>query len=213
MIIRASDLIKSSASFIKYKQDREMKPYVSEGMKRGESFQLANTPSGGNIFVEMQGKYKIDNDLEIRFSNDYINIEKPEYICEIKSVFNEPENWYKASCIIGTAFYKTLIIASAKKNMCELTTAPFELERNGNIEHIIKVKKNIDYYLQFGNAFYLIELKDHKPILSFYTDKAQASLDWDSAKEWDRTYHRKLEWKMLHEFIVVTPKSPIIMSL
>lgn len=213
MIVRASDLIKSSASFIKYKQDKEMKPYVSDQMKQGEEFQIANTPKGPGIFVEMQGTYNINEELEIRFTNDYVNQNKPPYICEIKSVFNEPENWYKASCIIGTAFYKSLIIASAVKNKCELVTAPFEFERNGNIRLAIKVKKNIDYYLQFGENFYLIELKDHNPIISFYTDKAIASLDWDSAKEWDRTYFRKLEWKMLHEYIVVIKKSPVIMSL
>lgn len=190
---------------IKYQRDHNTPVVVTEGMKIGEDFQKEVTPEGPGIYVEMQGMYNMGNGIEIGFSNDYVSkiIGEPWYICEIKSVRDKAPDWYKASCIIGAAFYKALVIGSAKHGLTKLVTAPFEYERNGNISHTIEIPCHIDYILQFGYNRYKIELSDYKAILAFFEDKARQTLDWTTAKQWDNVYHKNM-WSMLKGFIQVT---------
>ena len=208
MIIRASDLVKKSCMAMKYHRDHNLPVVVTEGMKIGEAFQKEVTPEGPGIYIEMQGIYDMGKGIEIRFSNDYVALEENiPYICEIKSVRDESPDWYKASCIMGAAFYKALIMGSAKNGLTHLETAPFEYEVNGNITYTIEVPSDIDYILQFGYKQYKIELIDHKAILAFFEDKAIQSLDWTTAKQWDAVYNKNM-WSMLKGFIQVTACNP-----
>jgi hypothetical protein len=195
---------------MKYKRDYNTPIVITEGMKIGEAFQKEVTPEGPGIYIEMQGIYDIGKGIEIRFSNDYVSLnDSIPYICEIKSVRDESPDWYKASCIIGAAFYKALIMGSAKNGLTHLETAPFEYEVNGNITYTIEVPSDIDYILQFGYKQYKIELIDYKAILAFFEDKAIQSLDWPTAKQWDIVYHKNM-WPVLKGFIQVTVWNPFL---
>ena len=190
----ASELCRRSALALKYRRDNNIVDSVNENMLAGEKHQLAYTPQ--NAFPEMRGTF-VHNYININFCIDYIV--PNEYACEVKSLRID-ENWYKAACIVQCGFYKAMIMSGVNN----FQTATFMFEKT-NVRHELLVDKNIPYYLQYGMDSYLIETDKPERIVDFFVDKAIASLEWDTAREFDNKFKRH-EWPILKNYIQVHKK-------
>jgi hypothetical protein len=184
-MLSASDLIKKSAMQIKYLRDHTVEKVVTPSQLEGEQFQ--NTQAIDLEAVqEMRGIYK-KNDLMIFFVNDMI---LPNRIIECKSVdlSRETPDWYFESSVLQAAFYKSLLMNTNGI----LTTPTFKLNK-GYKNTTIKVDPNIEYQLLFGSVYFSIQItkKQSLKIIQYFVDKAIATYDWNTAKEYDRVHKFK----------------------
>lgn len=180
----AKDLCSRSCMQIKmFTEHPELRPKPNINVNEGVSFQHQIALNTENVIgEEMRGTYNEDN-IWINFSNDIVC---ENQIIEVKSIRETPEQWYFEACVLQCAMYKALLEKSNKK----LVTATFYAEM-GNPVVETSVSKNVDYYLQFGNDRYLINVKNPDKIVDFYVKKAKASMDWATAKEFDNQYKHK----------------------
>ena len=142
------------------------------------------------IGEELRGTY-INGNICINFSNDIVCKDK---IIEVKSVNREVEDWYFNSCVLQCALYKSLLLKSNK----QLITAKFYSDL-GNPIVKTTVDDNIKYILYFGEKKYNIIVVNPDSIIEFFINKAKASFDWDSAKEFDLNYKFK-EYETLKNY-------------
>ena len=187
----AKDLCSRSCMQIKmFDLHPELRPVPNVNVNNGVNYQhqIASTMED-LIGEEMRGTFAKDGIL-INFSNDIVCKDK---IYEIKSVTREAEDWYFKSSILQCAVYKSLLLKSNKK----LVTSKFFVEL-GNPYIETNVNENVSYYLKFGDDLYIINVNNPDKIVEFVYNKANASLDWDKAREFDFNYKRK-EYETLED--------------
>lgn len=192
----ASDLIKKSASQIKYLRDKAER-YVSNRMLLGEAFQKKVIKQKNADADEMRGIYQQDN-IIIFFSNDMI---KDGKVVEIKMVNDEKDCplWYFKSSILQTAFYKALLM----KSNGILSTPTFRIKEGYN-KKTIKINPNTKYNLIFGKEEYSIEVTNKEKIVNFFINKAKVSLlSYNDTKLYDFKYKFK-EYDNLKDSFIFT---------
>ena len=121
-------------------------------------------------------------------------------VLKVKSVIDgsNVEDWYFNSCVLQCAVYKSLLDKSNK----HLITSKFFADM-GNPVIETTINNDIKYYLRFGNSLYLVEVTNTDFIVDFIVKKAVASLEWDSAKNFDAKYKHK-EFETLKDYFTVS---------
>lgn len=197
----AKDLCSRSCMQIKmFNEHPELRPKINENIKKGISFQDILARKFNNLIgQEMRGSFINDN-ICINFSNDLVCSDK---IVEVKSVNKEPEEWYFNSSCLQTAIYYALLKKSNKK----LVTSKFYSDLGNKIVET-KVNDNVDYYLQFGNKTYKVEIINLQNLINFLLNKANACLYWETAKTFDSNYKHK-EFDTLKDSFVITEVKPL----
>lgn len=142
---------------------------------------------------ELGGVFNYD-DISIYFSNDIVCYDK---IIEIKQVNGQYEDWFLKNSMLQCALYCSFIRLGSNY----LTTSNFFL-KEGNDKKSIIVNPNIDYFLQFGNKLYKINVYNPTMIVNFFLNKAIASLDYESAKQFDNLYKHN-EFELLKKYFRV----------
>ena len=180
----AKDLCTRSCMQIKmFDEHPELRPKPNINTNNGVSYQHTIALKTDNVIgEEMRGSYCEDN-IWINFSNDIVCNNK---IIEVKSVNREVEKWYFENSILQCAVYKALLHKSNKR----LITSTFYAQM-GNPLIETSVDNNIEYYLQFGEELYKIEVTNPDKIVKFLIDKAKASTDWTMARDFDSKFKRK----------------------
>lgn len=188
----AKDLCSRSCMQIKFFDEHpELRPKPNININEGVSFQHQIALNTENVIgEEMRGSYCIDN-IWINFSNDIVC---DNQIIEVKSV-RDFELWYFENSLLQCAVYKALL---EKSNNKKLVTATFYADL-GNPVVETEIKDNINYYLQFGDKRYLINVTNPDKIVDFYVKKAKATMKWTTAKDFDDKYKHK-EYNELKDF-------------
>ena len=190
MNFSAKDLCSKSAMQIKYLRDNPNKRTVTQNMLNGSEFQKSIFHSNSKaLYSEMVGCYTtFDNEIKIYFSNDIITNKS---IIEVKYVSGNYEDWFLENSILQCAFYKSLIMMGCTS----LKTASFVNEP----KKMIKISRDIDYYLKFGDRIFKIEVIHPEGIFGFFLCKAKHTMNYDDAKKFDEMYKRK-EFNTLSKF-------------
>ena len=169
----------------------EKRPISTINTETGVTYQHQIALTTDNVIgEELRGTY-INENICINFSNDIVCNDK---IIEVKSVNREIEDWYFNSSVLQCAFYKSLLLKSNK----QLITAKFYSDL-GNPIIKTTVDDNIKYILYFGEKKYNIIVVNPDSIIEFFINKAKATFDWDSAKEFDSKYKFK-EYETLKDY-------------
>lgn len=170
----------------------DKRPKPTANMEYGNIFQHKVAESIPNLIgEEMRGMLCLE-DIVINFSNDIVCSDR---IIECKSVMDERpvEEWYFNSSILQCAVYSSLL----SKTDGNLATSTFFVNL-GNPSITYTVKKDIDYYLRFGDDTYEILVNDSDGIVGFITDKARAACHWNTAREFDEQFKKK-EYEILKD--------------
>lgn len=193
-IFGAAELVKKSASQIKYERDHKVEKKVSEAMISGVEYQNSIADKIYNAEQELRCEYHKDN-ITIYFCNDIVT---SRMIIEVKQVNGVPEDWYLSQSILQTAFYKSMIMLQ-ENNYAKLVTPDFMINNGAELKSVY-VRKDINYYLLFGTSLYKILIDKPQIIADFYAEKAKiiANGDWKKIKEYDAIFKRK-------EFIYLSP--------
>jgi len=105
------------------------------------------------------------------------------------------EMWYFESCILHSATYQ----AFAKINPHKiLRTASFSLQKGNPLQAIDLTGLYLRSILHMDGKKYKIIVSDAKKIVKFFIEKAIASLDYDTAKKFDKEFKHK-------EFATLSP--------
>jgi len=192
----AKDLCSRSCMQIKmFAEHPEVRPQPNGNMNNGVSFQHEIALSTEGLIGEEMRGYYISDGICINFANDIVCKNK---IMEVKSLNREAEEWYFNSCVLQCAFYSALLHKSNKK----LITAKFYSDM-GNPVIETTIDNDFMYLLRFGNDTYKIDVTDNDFIVEFFLNKAKASLEWDTAKEFDKI-HKHKEYSELKDYFIVT---------
>lgn len=192
MLFSASSLIKLSAKAVCYfhTHDRQKKN-TGVSQKVGNEFG-AKLVKG---MPEMRGAYKFDRHI-IYYCFDDVRVSNIIRLYEFKSVQRgEVADWYLNNSILQTAFYHSLALINQDK---EYITAKFY---PGKKQRLV-INKKIRSILIIGSKKYKVVVKNPQEIVRFFERKAVASLNYNSAEEWDHKYKHK-EFDTLKKYIKV----------
>ena len=164
----------------------------------GVSFQSKIASKQDNLIGEEMRGYYTHRDIRIFFCNDIVCKDK---IIEVKYIGGSRtvEKWYFESSLLQAALYYSLLLCS--ENL-ELVTATFAREER-KPERKILFNKEMNYYLHFGNDVYQIHCSSPKKIVSFFTQKASSTSNWNDAKAFDQEFKHK-EYQVLKKYFSYT---------
>lgn len=186
----AADLVKRSASQIKYLRDKRLKIYTKQ-MESGVSFQ--------NHVAELKEESAEEFRTTVDCGNIIIfachDIITPTKVIEVKTIEFGAEQWYLESSVLQTAFYKSLLMMSDGK----VYTPKFRI-KEGYKKEVKSLNTHIDYCLQFGNTVYLVEVSNPNNIVNYFVEKAIITLqDYSVCKEYD-SKHKFQHFKELKQY-------------
>ncbi len=186
-VFSASDLVKKSATQMKYLRGKVSGP-ASSRKKEGVDYQ-DEVASG---MQEMRGTYRARG-ITIFFSNDEV---VDGVVVEHKNVPpDECEEWYFRQCLIQCAFYKSMISLGANR----LETATFR-RRQGAARDVVTVNTDCEYILDMKGELFSVDCRSSKKIVGHFVKKAVASLDYKTARAWDRDFKHR-DWDAVGSLI------------
>lgn len=196
MNFSAAQLVKNSAKSICYLRNhpKERNRSTPGALKGNE---LASKKIKG--FQEMGCKYEWKDHVvhlsydEVRLSSKFIDL------IEHKSIqYGPAPDWYFKQSLIQVAFYHALGISYPRR---DLETSKFFRKFGWKTIKYEPTRKTRSY-LFFGDTKYRVKIKkgSRQKILNFFLTKAEASLGYDTAKNFDLKYKHK-EWEVLGKFI------------
>ncbi len=183
--ISCSDLIKKSAKAICYFRKKRKQFLVTENMIKGNESAERKIISE---LKEMRGTFVFDNVL-LHYTFDEIQKTKNKItLVEHKNIEEDSvvEDWYLNYSLLQVAFYHSLLILNPSK---EYFTALFFRKQGFNTNYLKLETEKIQSILFIGTEKYLIKPISPEIIVDFYFNKAIASMEYESAIEWD------LNWK------------------
>jgi len=179
----AADLVKRSANQINFLRERREK-IISARISAGVKYQHKEVEKLNMQAEEMRSIYKVKN-FVIFASHD--SITKDGNCVEIKSIEGEWKDWYLESSLLQCAFYLSII----KGSDGTIVTPSFRV-KEGYDRVCSIIDKNCRYFLHFGDvADYEIQVRNYKRILEYFTKKAEATLDKQSAIIYDSNHKFK----------------------
>ena len=207
--VSCSDLVKKSAMTICHFRKKDITVQPTERALKGEEHQKLASESK---FVEMRGSLNIKDSIigpdgktpeeyrmylnycidEIRITDKFPREMRIEFI-EHKMIDPDSvvEPWYIEYSLIQTAFYRALIEINYNNHY---QTATFHVNNGNPLLHLDMSRYKTDRFsmrsvLLIGDKRYQVVVRDINTIVGFYVEKAKASLDYKTAKEWD------VKWK------------------
>jgi hypothetical protein len=195
-----SDLIKKSAKCICYFRNKNKQYVVTDNQIKGNEYAISKT-SG---FIEMRGTFKKDNLIlyyvfdEIRLKENIISFIEHKWVKDYSLI----EDWFLNMSILQMALYCSLHQINNNK---EYNTASFFVKQDNNINKILinDNSKKEEYILYFGEKIINIDILNPNKIVDLYIEKAKASLDYETAIEFDFKYKFK-EWENLNKYLTYT---------
>ena len=182
----AADLVKKSASQIKYLRDKMISIHTWR-MDHGIQFQKQIAEQKEESAEEFRTSLEDPNpesDIVVFATHDVVC---PDKIIEVKTTEFGAEQWYLESSLLQTAFYKSLIMTSNG----DMFTPKFRI-KEGYKKEYRKVDTSIPYHLQFGDDEYDVEVKDPYEIISYFLYKAKISLgSYDECRAYDAVHKFK----------------------
>lgn len=194
-----SDLLKKSAMQICYlRKNQEKTPPVTKEQIEGNI--AAHEKTLDKRYVEMRGTYELHiTDKKILIHYAFDEIQPTDVAClliEHKNIKSGStvELWYRNSSILQTAAYQAFAKVNPDK---KLETATFHV-KDGNPKVEFELgNQYIRSELHFGPLVYTVIATEPDELVNFFCQKAIASLDYDSARMWDKRYKFK-EFDNLH---------------
>lgn len=181
----ASDLIKCSAFQLAYVRKKNIPTHASNYNKeKGLAFEDKVVHSIKGSCSEMLSTLKL-NDIIIFASHDIVT---NDCLIEVKS-YNpslSSGDWYFKSCLLQTAFYKSILMLSDG----HLVTPQFKINEGYQYQEK-NINPNMPYHLRFGSQEFVVNVHNPREIVSFFYNKAIASLNYDTAKSFDASYKHK----------------------
>jgi len=195
-----SDLLKKSAMQICYlRKNKEKTPPVTPGQIAGNEAAHAKSESE---YIEMRGTFKVgmkSQDLLIHYAFDEIKLlDKACVLIEHKMIKpgSVVELWYRNASILQTVVYQAFALVNPDRN---LETATFFVDQ-GNPKLSVNIGNSyIRSELHLGDMVFSATAIKQEKIVRFYVDKAKATLNYDTAKEFDAKYKHK-EFELLNEY-------------
>jgi hypothetical protein len=208
MHMSLSDLVKKSAMQICYlRKNQEKQPEPTEQQIAGAEAGLAKAMSK---LVEMRGTYSVPNNFgqTILIHYAFDEIVPNDKACLFLERKNIPsgqtiELWYRNAAILQTAVYQ----AFAKQNTNrELETAQFFINQGNPKLEFDLGNLYLRSELHLGDIIYSVIAVDPRELVDFYIKKAIATLNYESAKQWDWKYkhkefdynHTNITYRLLH---------------
>ena len=186
------DLLTKSCMQLKYLREHpEKKRTPSSLMYEGCRYQHQIAAVQPNLIGEEMGCCFETDDIRIYFSNDIICSDR---IIEVKQINGHYEDYYLENSLLQCAVYKAFILACNGN----LATSKFHVQ-NGNDYKSYKIAFNHKYYLFFGNRVFSISVITPSALVNFIVNKANASLSYETAKEFDYEFKHK-EFEMLSKY-------------
>lgn len=201
-----SGLLKSSARQLCYlRKNKKEKPVTDEQIEGNEA---ALKKSVG--LVEMRGTYIMETKtLKILIHYAFDEIQPNDESClfiEHKNIKSgsEVQLWYRNSAILQTAVYQAFAKLNPSKH---LESATFHIKDGYEKKEFELNNRYLRSELHFGNYIYGVTANTPEKLVEFYSQKAVASLEYESAKLWDDRYkfkeydhmHNNLTYRILQE--------------
>ena len=197
-----SDLLKKSAMQICYlRKNKDKEPEPTKKQLEGNEAHIAKAESK---LIEMRGTYIYDElkDVQLHIHYSFDEIVPNDVAClfiEHKNITDGStiELWYRNSCLLQTATYQ----AFAEKNPnTVLTTATFHVNQ-GNEKLYYDIKGLYPRSeLHLNDIIYNVITLDAQQIVNYMLSKATATLEYETAKEWDKKNKFK-DFDNLHQAI------------
>ena len=194
-----SDLLKKSAMQICYlRKNKEKTPPATKQQIEGNI--AAHSKAMDEKFVEMRGTYCMDY-LKLRILIHYAfdEISPHDKGCLLIEHKNIPsgstvELWYRNAAILQTGAYQAFASENPSKH---LETATFYINQGNSKNEFELGTMYLHSELHFGKLVYSVHVPKSREIVDFYKQKAIATLDYSTAKEWDAKYKRE-EFDAMH---------------
>jgi hypothetical protein len=197
-----ADLVKQSAFQICHLRKKpELKETTPEQI-HGNELALEKSQSE---YLEMRGSFKFlynsDTEVIIHYAFDEILLDfrddNKAQVMKGSQLYIEHKNIFKSDSLNEYTVYLYIMQLAAYAAFNEmnpnrqLQTAEFFI-KEGNPKMLLKAKDPMHcfYLLRINNIKIDISIVDPELIVSFFKQKAIATLDYDRAKEWD------IDWKM-----------------
>lgn len=181
MNFSAKQLLTKSAKQLVFLQQHPQPQVITEQIMQGDHYQH-DTAKGMSCYGEEMGCFiKVGEDY-IHCTNDVVV--NNHLVVEIKSVQGEAPDWYLSNSLFQCAIYKALIMESGGY----LRTAQF-YQNLGNELKAIKMDRGFQYQLWFGDAKYVVEVRDIGELIDFLYKKVQAiKHGYTTASEFDASW-------------------------
>ena len=191
----AADLVKKSATQIKYLRDKMISIHTWK-MEHGVQFQKQIAEQKEESAEEFRTSFEDhckENDIVIFATHDIVC---PNKVIEVKTTEFGAEQWYLESSLLQTAFYKCLIMASNG----DMFTPKFRVKKGYKKEYK-KVDTNIEYHLQFGDEEYNVLVDNPQKIINYFLEKAKITLGtYDECRNYDALHKFKHFEQLKHCF-------------
>ena len=182
MNFSAADLVKKSATQIKYIRDKMISIHTWK-MDHGIEYEKKVAKENLGSCEELRTAYSND-DIVIFACHDIVCDDK---VVEVKTTEFGEEQWYFESSLLQTAFYKSLLMTSEG----DLYTPKFRIKEGYNKEYK-KINPDTPYHLRFGEKEYDVVVNNPKAIIEYFLDKAKITmLEYDDCRSYDERHKFK----------------------
>lgn len=189
------ELCSQSAMQLKYLRDNpNKKPKITDKQYSGINYQTEIFKKlNDNKITQECGNFCAIENIIIYYSNDII---LQRSIIEVKNIIGDYNEYYLQNSLLQCAIYKSFI----DYNNQYIYTSKF-YENKINDKFHVQLPNNFKYFLLFGNQAFEIFNLDNRNLFDFIFSKALASLDYATAKDFDKVYKHN-EFELLkHNFL------------